>query len=69
MLLHDITSVKKSHYNCIREVIFVMYCKERNKMCNEYLCHLTFTFSKFTLKNFIFFIMMYDVIKYFPKKY
>ena len=31
-------------------------------MGNEYLCHLTFTLYKFTLKNFIFFEMVSDTM-------
>ena len=31
-------------------------------MDSEYLCHLTFTLSKFILKNFIFLEMLSDTI-------
>ena len=45
---------KKSHHNFIRIVIFVIYYKGVKKVISGYLCHLTFTLSKFTFKNFLF---------------
>ena len=35
-------------------MIFVIYYKGKKKVGSGYLCHLTFTLSKFILKNFLF---------------
>ena len=53
---------KKSHHNFIRVATFVIYYKGGKRVGNEYLCHLTFTIFKFTLKNFIFLEMMYIMV-------
>ena len=53
-------SKKKSHHNFIKVVIFVIYYKGVKKVCSGYLSHLTFTLSKFTLKNFIFLEIVSD---------
>ena len=53
---------KKSHHNFIKVVIFVIYYKGVKKVRSWYLSHLTFTLSKFTLKNFIFLEMVSDTM-------
>ena len=53
---------KKIHHNFLRVVIFDIYFKGGKKVGCRYLCHLTFMLSKFTLKNFIFLEMVYDIM-------
>ena len=52
---------KKSHYNFIKIVIFGQVTREK-KVGSGYLCHLTFILSKFSLKNFIFFEIVSDIM-------
>ena len=53
---------KKSHHNFIKVVIFIIYYKGGKKVGSEYLCHLIFIFSKFSLKKFIFLEMVSDTM-------
>ena len=62
VLLHDTRCQKKSYYNFIRVVIFIIYYKGWEKIGNKYLCHLIFTLSKFTFKNFLFLEIVSDTI-------
>ena len=64
MLLYDNTSVKKNHHNFLRVMIFVIYYKVWKKVGIEYLCYLTFTFFKFSLKTL--YLEIVSDIKHFP---